>query len=238
MLLNNLGFSKDHISPKDRLLSEKREAAQELRKFKENLHHKKYSYEQRRIKRLVTNEERLAKATDDYLEELRRRKYGLKPKTPPQIMFFDFGSSTSAPSEGPQHYVVDETDFKLPEIKKVAHEEKKFTLVDANGTVLKLYIAGDSSSSASMSPKKGSLSSRNSTVVSLKPNFAVGRDDSTSVERSKVKFRMQKYWQLRVRPDFSPVASQRKKVEVDIKAELSHSPVRRRFHLVKLSDLV
>jgi hypothetical protein len=241
------------LSPRDRVELEKREAADELRKFKETLHHKKHHSELKRHTRIISNEarlglSRLAKATDEYLEELRRRKLGLGRKTPPQLMQFDDSVSVDeihSEAPKPTTFVVDESDFRTPKRPRGPVVEKDFTLINAGGTVVKVYLSGGASSS--VPPRKSrdsstyepSVASLKPSAASLKPNIVVHAKEPSerSVDRSKVQFRMNKYWNYRVRQDFSPQPSQKQRDALQIKAELSRTPVARRFTLVKLSEI-
>jgi hypothetical protein len=155
------------------------------------------------------------------------------------MQFDDSGSAYEIRSDAPPPtFGVDESDFRTPKRPSVGVIEKDFTLINAGGTVIKVYLAGGSSSS--VPPRKSRDSSPSEpSVASLKPDIVVRyrEPDERSADRSKVQFRMNKYWNYRVRQDFSPKPSPRKHDALQIKAELSRTPVARRFTLVKLSEI-
>lgn len=135
--------------------------------------------------------------------------------------------------------MVDESDFKAGKRQRLKPIEKEFTLVNANGIMMKCYVGGNAYTS--VQPRSSRDSSQDSSVTSSsRPTFVIKQDEDQpdrSIERSKVQFRMSKYWNYRVRQDFSPKPRQRKQDALALKIEVSKTPVTRKFNLVKLSDL-
>jgi hypothetical protein len=196
------------------------------------------------------------------LEELRRRKYGLRPSELPKLSFYEESTSMSPSEDATISYVVDESDFKLREKKLPKEKELDFTLTETKRIVMKDVLPNETSlptppptpppppppspppapvpkETSSMPPISGRESSMSMSSASVKPRFVL-RHKESSADRFKVNLRMSKYWNSRVRQDFSPKVDSRKKDDLELRMYAMNTTYvkKQRFHLVRLDNLI